>query len=648
MVNFIRSLIGKKSNNNDNHLAETEQPSSHFKRRTVADTKAIKDENHKPLASNAEEIKSKANPSHDGKAVITNMSAIPFYEGLVDSKDSGVELNQYQKENYAILLIDKKLKIVTILCSIESQKESTLDNNYLAIQHMCKKSGFKIQNKIITNSQIVQLIHEENKSKSIEKQLEQAEGLRKDFGALITSAMEQGVSDIHIEVTRDEARVRFRKNGFLRNHTPWTTTYARSMATVIYQVIAAEQDVTFNENTPQAAIIDEVINNQRVRVRLNTLPTYPAGFDMILRVLKMGASVKPLPLIDLGYEEEQVELIEECIGDPVGGTLASGTTGSGKTTSMASIISLKAQQFTYDGDCHIKIITVEDPPEIELINVSQVPVQRSKSSDGEKDENPFAKYMNATLRSDPDAILVGEVRDEITAHLLQHAIQSGHQVFSTLHTSSAIAQVDRLRYMGIKSKVLGAKDFISGLIYQALVPVICTNCSIKFDQFVEENKHLRHRARLIDRIYRTFHDHEIEGIRFKNIGGCSHCSNGIAGRTVVAEVIRPSKEMKEFFAIDEDSKALDWYLENGGDLIIDHGIIKILSGRCDPVDIEYKLGNIDAGITKKSLRRIKEVKAARETIVESGPDLDITGIDFTSECFNDKEPANVKNIGNKK
>lgn len=653
MKSFLSSLFGG-SRSKKSSLDTTEIAVS--KRRTAADSNlSSKKMGGSPIDNKSLGLDSKPNPKNisdsihpaPDKSVITSMGALPYFEGVLASKDEGFDLNLYQKNNYVVLISDKKLKSVVILCSIEGQRESGLDNNFLAVKEMCVTAGYHSIRKLIANSQVIQLIYEENKKKSVEKQLEEAEGLQKDFSNLISDALEQGVSDVHIEVRRDEARVRFRKNGFLKNHSPWTTTYARTMATVIYQVIAAEQDVTFNENLPQAALIDHVINGKGVRVRLNTIPTYPSGFDMIMRILKMGASLKPLPLFDLGYDEDQVEDIEQCISDPVGGTLVAGTTGSGKTTSLASMVSLKTEQYTYDGDCHIKIIAVEDPPEIELKNVSQVPVQRSKENDG-SNVNPFVKYMNATLRSDPDAILVGEVRDDTTAHLLQHAIQSGHQVFSTLHTSSAIAQIDRLRYMGIKSKVLGSKGFISGLIYQTLVPVICKHCALNYEQFSEENKGLRHRERLIERMSRVFHDHELPKIRFQNKGGCEKCTSGIAGRTVVAEVIIPTKQMREFFSVDEDGKALDLYLENGGKLILDHGISKILAGICDPVDIEHKLGNIDMGVSKNLVSRMEMVQNNKNAISQDGSDLDITAIDFESLSLGNKEPSNVMEIGGKK
>jgi type II secretory ATPase GspE/PulE/Tfp pilus assembly ATPase PilB-like protein len=654
MKRFLLSLFGGSRSNKP--ILDTAEATV-SKRRTAADSNlSSKKRGGNPIGNTPSLSDSTPNPEHKSdathstadKSVITSMGALPFYEGVLASKDEGFDLNIYQKSNYVVLISDKKLKSVAILCSIEGQKESGLDNNYLAVKEMCVTAGYHSIRKLIANSQVIQLIYEENKKKSVEKQLEEAEGLQKDFNKLIADALAQSVSDIHIEVRRDEARVRFRKNGFLKNHSPWTTSYARTMATVIYQVIAAEQDVTFNESLPQAALIDTVVSGTGVRVRLNTIPTYPSGFDMIMRILKMGASLKPLPLFDLGYDEDQVEDIEQCISDPVGGTLVAGTTGSGKTTSLASMVSLKTEQYTFDGDCHIKIIAVEDPPEIELKNVSQVPVQRSKEANDGTNTNPFVKYMNATLRSDPDAILVGEVRDDTTAHLLQHAIQSGHQVFSTLHTSSAIAQIDRLRYMGIKSKVLGSKGFISGLIYQALVPVICKHCALNYEQFAHENKGLRHRVRLLERMSRVFHEHELPQIRFQNKSGCDKCTSGIAGRTVVAEVIVPTKQMREFFSVDEDGKALDLYLENGGKLILDHGISKILAGICDPVDIEHKLGSIDMGVSKNLISRMAMVQSNKNAISQDGSDLDITAIDFESLSLGNKEPSNVMEIGGKK
>jgi len=181
---------------------------------------------------------------------------------------------------------------------------------------------------------------------------------------------------------------------------------------------------------------------------------------MIMRILKMGQSGEKIDLNKLGYSKEHLGKVRRGSAKPVGVMMMAGTTGSGKSTSLNAMLSEKIAHHAG----RIKVITVEDPPEYLLIGATQVPVVRSRSAAKEgADINPFASTIRAAMRSDPDVLMIGEVRDHHSAELLIHAVQSGHPVFTTTHASSGIDIVSRQRSNGVPDDVLGSHNFISAL-----------------------------------------------------------------------------------------------------------------------------------------------------------------------------------------
>lgn len=452
-------------------------------------------------------------------------------------------------------------------------------------------------NRYYASKTLISLLYEKNVTKqNLEEEVKNVKGLQAEFDMLVSRALKEGVSDIHIEVRRDDALVRFRKNGKLYKAKggDWSVQYARQMAVVIYQVIAEEKDVTFVETQQQSAIIDRKLDEHRVRIRLNTMPAYPDGFDMVMRLLKMGVQNEILELDSLGYFPEQVESIKDALSKPVGVTIIAGVTGSGKSTSLATMLSsIVRESTTPEGEVEIKIITVEDPPEYQIPHVTQSPVVNSRG--GKTRAELFIEAIKAALRCDPDIIMIGEVRDRDSANLLTKAVQTGHKGFTTIHAASGIGIIGRLRAEGVPDDILGSKDFISGLMYQTLVPIVCPHCGLKSREYFEQNKNSINSEELYRRLNEVLLDDEIELLKFKNPEGCKHCQfKGISGRTVVAEIIIPNEEMLEAISNRDDNKAWQIFLQNGGKTVLDSGIEKMKMGLCDPHDIEENLGRVNS------------------------------------------------------
>lgn len=525
--------------------------------------------------------------------VLSKKDDIPQHFSVLSVTGGAIELPVEWQRNYAILLTGRDKKEVQIVASVDVIRRGGLDDDYLAIVDRIKRSGFaRTGVKLLAKPEIIQIIYENIEQKrSAEEQQKAATKIQIEFDELLVSALKTKASDIHIEVTRKGAEVRFRVNGALQTFEEWPVRHARTMAGVIYMVIAEEKDTSFDERIAQSAIIDRDLGEWgSVRVRLNTLPNYPAGFDMIMRILKMGQSGDKIDLNKLGYSREQLSKTRRAVAKPQGAIIMAGTTGSGKSTSLNAMLSEKITH--HQG--RIKVITVEDPPEYTLEGATQVPIVRSRSAAKEgADVNPFASTVRAAMRSDPDILMIGEVRDHHSAELLIHAVQSGHQVFSTIHASSGIDVISRLRSNGVTDDVLGGHNFIAALMYQTLVQTVCKHCSTDFEHF---KKHVHDEASedLIHRVYRYLGSAQAKHLRFIDHKGCPHCRNGVTGRTVAAEVILPDAYMRRAFRENQDSDAMMHYAYNGGKFALHHGIEKLLQGQCDILDVEHKLDQIAA------------------------------------------------------
>ncbi|MCX8796211.1 GspE/PulE family protein [Vibrio parahaemolyticus] len=579
-----------------------------------------------------------------------------------DQKESIIQFTQKLKQDYIVLDISKPgagEKRAAILSSIEISNSIGVDNNYLGIRKKCLDKGYRSVAKEYASREIIQLLYTKNTKKKSDDSVSDDDGaLVKKFDDMLIEAVENEVSDLHIEVEGDDSLVRHRINGQLKNVDTWDSVHALKMAQVIYTVVAEEKDVTFNPSEQQAAIINRELlvpgeGNIRVRVRLNTIPAYPSGFNVVMRILKMGKAGTKLTFDMLGYSFDQIEGIKESIAKPVGCTIISGTTGSGKSTSLSVMLTRLVNENldVARTSCSIKIITVEDPPEYEVPHVTQSPVVRSKS----KDENPFSAAIKAAMRCDPDVLMVGEVRDEHSAELLVHAVQSGHQAFTTVHAPSALGIVPRLRSLGVSNDVLGNDEFIAGLVYQALLPVLCNECKVSMETYVNKVKGGEYFVedkfgfdQLIERLDKITMPDEKKNIFFKNPCGCSECDKtGISGRTVAAEVIVPDLFMIDCFFEGNDTKAKEHYKKKGGEFALDHGITKMLDGRADPRDVEKKLGRVTGAVRLSKIESLKNGSAELENPVLN-TESDLFNIEDSSSAENVSKGTTVISLTNKK
>lgn len=272
---------------------------------------------------------------------------------------------------------------------------------------------------------------------------------------ILSDAIAQGVSDIHFEPRRDSLDIRFRQDGVLRLVDSVQREFQAACSSRLK--IMAEMNIA-ERRLPQDGRISVLLGGRGVDLRVSSLPTQ-YGESMVLRILDKS-SVRP-HLDQLGFSERNLKALNSLIRKPHGIVLATGPTGSGKTTTLYSAI-----QEIHTPD--VNIITVEDPIEYELDGIRQ-------SNVNEKAGLTFARQLRAILRQDPDVIYIGEIRDQETAEIAFRAALTGHLVFSTLHCNDAAGAVTRLLNMGMDPFLVAST--VIGVLAQRLVRRVCPQCA---------------------------------------------------------------------------------------------------------------------------------------------------------------------------
>ncbi len=294
------------------------------------------------------------------------------------------------------------------------------------------------------------------------------------INSMILEAHTQAVSDIHIECAagREKVRIRFRKDGQLRLYLELPTTYRNAILSRLK--IMADLDIS-EHRKPQDGKINfaKFVQGVQLELRVATIPTHSNLEDAVIRLL---ASNKPIPLDKLGLSPDNLERFQAAAARPYGLLLCVGPTGSGKTTTLHSVLASINQP-------ERKIWTAEDPIEITQTGLRQVQVNP-------RIDWTFAKALRAFLRADPDVIMVGEIRDEETAQVAIEASLTGHLVLSTLHTNSAPETVTRLLDMGMDP--FNFADALLGVLAQRLVRRLCHECRVAREASPEDEEELLH------------------------------------------------------------------------------------------------------------------------------------------------------------
>lgn len=411
---------------------------------------------------------------------------------------------------------------------------------------------------------------------------------------LFERAVEQRASDIHIRVsTKNRTSILFRIHNDLTYIEEHTYDFGDQLCTTIFQAMADVSDATFEKLSRQDARISErsKIPERLDGIRIATTP-HVDGYLVVLRLLYNDAA-EDADLCRLGFNPEQVHAIDTLKKKPTGVAVIGGPTGSGKSTTLQRILT----GVIADAGGRKHVITVEDPPEYPIPGAVQTPVTNASSE--EERSREYQKAIKASMRLDPDVIMLSEVRDNPTARLSVQAAMTGHQVWTTVHANDALGIIDRMIDLGVTPSLLMDPIIISGLVCQRLVKTLCPHCK---RPLVDHQDHVPADAmRRFERVLDL-------GSVFIRGTGCPQCRNtGTRGRTVVAEVIPTDERLMTYLRAGDRIGAREYVRrELGAISMLDHVIQKINEGEVDPLQAEDVVGmlSVDTPVTERRLEAV--------------------------------------------
>jgi type IV pilus assembly protein PilB len=361
---------------------------------------------------------------------------------------------------------------------------------------------------------------------------------------ILLTAVKMEASDIHIDPTDIEFKIRYRIDGVLGTDRTLPKLILPKLISRIK--VMSHMDIT-DTRTPQDGRIKTVIEGRPIDLRISTLPTI-RGEKAVMRVLDLSRDNKGLDRLGLTTFERKV--FEKLISRPNGIVLVSGPTGSGKTTTLyASLDQLNSDD--------VNIITVEDPVEIELEGINQVNVNPEI-------DFTFASALRSILRQDPNIVMVGEIRDSETAEIAVKASLTGHLVLSTIHTNSAVKTITRLMDMGIDAFLVASS--LSGVVAQRLVRVVCPNCAIEEEPSESEKE--------------VFAKHGMHVDKVKRAVGCDFCNQkGYKGRAAIFEILDVNDSIVRMVSNNAmEYELLEQAQKDGTKTLLEAGLEKVKEG----------------------------------------------------------------------
>ncbi len=366
--------------------------------------------------------------------------------------------------------------------------------------------------------------------------------------SVLNQAAKERASDVHIEPMEKYVLIRFRKDGVLKEVVRTSKKFQPSITSRVK--IMGNLNIA-EKRMPQDGRIRIKVAGRDIDLRLSTIPT-AHGERIVMRLLDKGSTT--LDLKTLGMRAEVVEAMAQLVHRPNGILLCTGPTGSGKTTTLYSAL-------TSINNPDINILTIEDPVEYQLEGIGQMQVNP-------KIDFTFAKGLRATLRQDPDVVLVGEIRDLETAEIAVQAALTGHLVLSTVHTNDAASTYTRMVDMGVEPFLLSSS--IVGILAQRLIRVLCRDCRVP---------HLPTDLEL-EQLGLKRSDPRLKTATFYRAKGCPQCSmSGYAGRSGLHELLIPNEEIKRLVVSKSDAGTIKRAAVAGGMATLrDDGAQKCMGG----------------------------------------------------------------------
>lgn len=476
-----------------------------------------------------------------------------------------VNLGQFPIDSEIIQLVPKEIAKRYLLVPLRKEKNKLFvamadPMDYFAIEELRMLTGFRIEPCIATKQDLNKAI-----SKYYELQATMDAALSDLVGTteednsdivaedspivvlvnqIINDAVVQGASDIHFDPQDNEFRIRFRVDSMLKTER----SLPKSMQNMVIARLKIMGNLNITESRlPQDGRIQIQAQMRAIDIRLSTLPTI-YGEKVVMRVLDTKNA--QISISGLKFSEQNQQKFERMIRKPNGIVLITGPTGSGKSSTLSATLNDL-------NDEALNIITVEDPVEYQLEGINQIQVREEVGL-------TFAAGLRSILRQDPDVIMIGEIRDTETAQMATRASLTGHLVFSTLHTNSAIESIDRLKDMGIEPYLITSS--LEGIVAQRLVRRVCRDCGRTRDVTATEQAVL---------LKYGFHSAQVHaGV------GCPACNHtGYRGRIALHEVFELDEEAKQLILAGAASnEILQNAMKKGYEPLVYDGLQKALNG----------------------------------------------------------------------
>lgn len=462
--------------------------------------------------------------------------------------------------------------------------------------------------------------------------------LLRSFQDIISWAYANNADDIDfaVDLTQPRSQVCFKIGGKYLRPSMWllpTDTMVQMMGTA-WQVGKGGNGAVFQTKEEQQAKVELdlqpsriIPNGARVRLRWSGMSN-DKGTVVTLRLQRLGESARIRSLESAGYPKGQMDILKRVINSEGGMTVFSGVVGSGKSTSLAQVLAMMPHD--------IKMISIEDPVELEIPRLYQKTVTRDLNATGE--DSSFASSVRAIYRSALDVLLLGEIRDSATGLLARQVAESGHSVFTTIHAKGALGVFDRMASpaIGVPRDVLASPGIMRCIVYQALLPVSCPHCRKGVEEYIETQQVGKEKA---DRLHAYFarlkrlYDLDASAFRLRDPRGCEHCRkaelpelNGYAGRTVVSEMVEPDEQMLEYVLRADNVHLLRYWrsLSDGrydtedltGKTAMECAIFKASRGVIDPFEIEGRFESFETVEARlQASERARAAKSGRAPVL---------------------------------
>lgn len=510
-------------------------------------------------------------------AVSVNLDVL----GLIteeDARAAGAAALETRKKELLLAIFDKEnIKTKNLMDDLKSRGYDVrvFVSSLSGLEKVWKRYG---EIKIIPKDTLSEVVVTTSGIKKIEDISSKLASMTSDVGGkevstteilekILSSAVELKASDIHFETGKDKTLLRFRLDGLLYDiHNFHPKTYT-SILSRIKLLSGLKINIT---NVPQDGRFTIKALESDIEIRTSIIPS-EYGETIVMRVLDPGTI--SLTLSDLGLRPSDEEIVLKELKKPNGMILVTGPTGSGKTTTLYAFLKKVKNS-------ELKVITIEDPIEYHLDGIEQTQV------DDETGYN-FNSGLRSILRQDPDIILVGEVRDLETAEIAMHAALTGHLVFSTLHTNSAIGAIPRLVDLGVKTSIIGPA--LNLIIAQRLVRRLCENC--KKEEITPNDIKVK-----LEKFLSGLPENISKSINIKQYSapGCDKCRHGFKGRLGIYEFLKFDNEFESLITKESTEEAIrKLAVKKGMVLMQADGILKTMLGFTTLEEVERITGPIE-------------------------------------------------------